>query len=79
MKKPSITDDLRSQLGALEGRQNELLAERDEISYLALVDRNKKAIERLANVNTELANITTQGRQLDGRVAGSKQPRDESS
>ena len=45
MSKPkSITDDLRSQLGALEGRAVELLSERDEFSYSALVDRDTKAI-----------------------------------
>jgi hypothetical protein len=61
MSKPkSITDDLRGQLGALEGRQVELLAERDEVSYSALVDRDPKAIKKLAAVNEELSNIANQ-------------------
>jgi hypothetical protein len=64
MKNQSIVDELRSQLASLEGRQVELIAEREEISYLALVDRDKKAIERLAEINTELANTTSHASSL---------------
>jgi hypothetical protein len=61
MSKPkSVTDDLRGQLGALEGRQVELLAERDEVSYTALVDRDPKAVKSLAAINEELSNIAKQ-------------------
>jgi hypothetical protein len=42
-----MTSDLRGQIAAIEGRQLELTAERDdELAYEAIVTRDKKAIAR---------------------------------
>ena len=60
----NVVDDLRGQLAAIEGRQVELVAERDEISYAAIVDRKPEAVKRLAALNGELANIATQTASL---------------
>jgi hypothetical protein len=54
MTHQTVTADLRSQLGSLEGRQVELIAERDEISYSALVEKEKTAAQRLAQINQEI-------------------------
>jgi uncharacterized protein YhaN len=66
--KKSVTDDLRAQLVDIEGRQVELLAERDEISYGAVVARDKKAIERLAALNAELGNLKNQSASLEAAL-----------
>jgi hypothetical protein len=69
MQKPtSITDDLRGQLAALEGRTVELLSERDEISYNAFVDREPKAIKKLEAINGELNNIANQVASLESAL-----------
>lgn len=60
----NIADDLRNQIVALEGHQLELVAERDELSFAALVDRNPVAIKKLAAVNGELANVQAQTASL---------------
>jgi hypothetical protein len=52
-----IVDALRAQLGNLEGRELELRGERDELAYAASVDREPRAIKRLAAIKTELADI----------------------
>jgi hypothetical protein len=52
--KPSAADNLRKQMSDIEDHQAALITERDEISYLALVDRDKKAVERLNIINDEL-------------------------
>jgi hypothetical protein len=52
-------DDLRGRLAAIEGQQVELLAERDEISFAAVVDREKKAVQRLVEINTALSQMTS--------------------
>ena len=67
-KKTSITDNLRAQLVDIEGRQTELIAERDEISYGAVVTRDKKAIERLAALNAELGNLKNQSASLEAAL-----------
>jgi hypothetical protein len=56
----SITEDLRAQLSSLDGRRAELLSERDELSYLALIDKEPKAIKRLTAINEEIRNLTFQ-------------------
>jgi hypothetical protein len=70
-----IATDLRNQIAALEGHQIELVAERDELSYAALVDRKPDAIKRLTAVNGELANITAQTASLTAalREAGKRE------
>ena len=52
--KTSITDNLRAQLVDIEGRQTELIAERDEYSFAAVVERQPAAIKKLEAVNSEL-------------------------
>jgi hypothetical protein len=64
-KKPSIADQLRSELAINDGHQTELRAERDELSYLALVDRRPQAIQRLAAINEEIGNLTTQAQTIE--------------
>ena len=61
-------NDLRAQLVDIEGRQVELLAERDEISYGALVERDKNAIARLAALNAELSNLKNQSASLESAL-----------
>jgi hypothetical protein len=53
-KKTSITDNLRAQLVDIEGRRTELIAERDEHSFAAVVERQPAAIKKLEAVNSEL-------------------------
>jgi hypothetical protein len=68
MTKQSVASDLRAQLVDIEGRQVELLAERDEISYSAVVARDKEAIERLAALNAELGNLKNQSASLEAAL-----------
>jgi hypothetical protein len=56
----SVTDDLRAQQSSLKGHKDELLSEIDELSYLALIDKEPNAIARLAAINSELCNLTFQ-------------------
>jgi hypothetical protein len=53
-RKTSITDNLRAQLVDIEGRQTELIAERDEHSYAAVVERQPQAVKKLEAINSEL-------------------------
>jgi hypothetical protein len=57
--KKSVTDDLRKQLTDIEDHQAVLITERAETSYLALIDKEPKAIARLSALNDELRNQTT--------------------
>lgn len=66
--KTSVSDDLRIRLTSLDGRQTELIAERDEISYSALIDRDKKSIERLSAINDELRNLTVQAETIQAAL-----------
>ena len=63
--KQSATESLRSQLVALDGHKVELLAERDELSYLALIDKQPQAIKRLAAINEEIRNLTVQAETIE--------------
>jgi hypothetical protein len=63
-KKTSVVDDLRKQLTEIEGHQVALFTERDGISYSALIDRDKKSIERLSALNDELRNQTTRAEEV---------------
>ena len=67
-KTNNVADDLRAQLVDIEGRQVELLAERDEISYSAIVTRDKRAIERLTALNAELGNLQNQSASLEAAL-----------
>jgi dGTP triphosphohydrolase len=69
-KKTNVTDDLRKQLSDIEDHQAALITERDEISYLALVDRDKKSIERLNSINDELRNQTTRAETVQAALKG---------
>jgi MoxR-like ATPase len=56
-KKTSVTDDLRRQLVDIDGRETELLGDRDEHSYAAVVERQPAAIKKLEAINSELNNL----------------------
>jgi uncharacterized protein YhaN len=58
--KTSVTDDIRAQLSSLKGHKDELRSEKDELSYLALIDKEPKAIARLAALNEEIRNLIIQ-------------------
>jgi hypothetical protein len=49
--------DLRAQVDAIEGRKIELEAERSELSYSAVVEKNATATKRIAAIATELAGL----------------------
>jgi hypothetical protein len=66
--KPTVTDDLRKQLSDIEDHQAALITERDEISYLALVDRDKKSIERLNSINDEIRTQTTRSETIQAAL-----------
>jgi seryl-tRNA synthetase len=67
-KKTNVADDLRMQLSDIEDHQAALITERDEISYLALVDRDKKSIERLNSINDELRNLTARAETVQAAL-----------
>ncbi|TAI67654.1 hypothetical protein [Bradyrhizobium sp. Leo170] len=59
-KEAKIILDLRAKLNDVEHKQVELIAERDELAFAALVDRDKKAADRVAAINSELSGLTNQ-------------------
>jgi hypothetical protein len=63
-----ITQDLRAQLVDIEGRQAELIANRDLHSYAAVVDREPKAIKKLAEINSELDNLKHRAASLEAAL-----------
>jgi hypothetical protein len=68
MTSQAITQDLRAQLVDIEGRQAELIANRDLHSYAAVVDREPKAIKKLAEINSELDNLKHQTASLEAAL-----------
>ena len=68
MTKKTIADDLRAQLVDIEGRQAELLQDRDEHSYSAVVEREPKAIKKLEAINSELDNLKNQSASLEAAL-----------
>jgi hypothetical protein len=67
-KQQSATESLRSQLVAIDGHKVELLAERDELSYLALIDKQPQAIKRLQVINEEIRNLTVQAETIESAL-----------
>jgi DNA repair exonuclease SbcCD ATPase subunit len=61
-------DDLRGKIAAIEGRQIELAAERDEIAYTAHVERDKTAVKRLAEINAEIAHLSSELTSLNAAL-----------
>ena len=61
--------DLRAKIAAIEGTTIELFAERDELAYLAHVERNAKAIKRLAEIGTELGHLENERATLEAAIA----------
>jgi chromosome segregation ATPase len=53
----TVISDLRAKLAAAEGLQLELNAEVQEISYAAHVDREPKAVKRLAEISHQLEHV----------------------
>jgi hypothetical protein len=66
--KTSITDDLRAQLVDIDGRQTELIAERDEHSFAAVVERQPAAIKKLEAINSELDNLKHRTASLEAAL-----------
>ncbi len=54
----TTSGDLRSEIADIETRQVQLTAERDELAFEAIVERDKKAVARVADINAELAKLT---------------------
>jgi hypothetical protein len=52
--------DLRVRVGTIEGRQIELKAERDELSFSAAVEKNAKSAKRIAEIDTELSHLSSE-------------------
>ena len=66
--KTNVTDDIRAQLVDVEGRQAELLADRDEHSYAAVVERQPAAIKKLEAINSELNNLKHAASSLEAAL-----------
>jgi hypothetical protein len=61
-------NDLRAQLVDIEGRQAELIADRDEHSFAAVVERQPQAIKKLAAINSELDNLKHRAASLQAAL-----------
>jgi hypothetical protein len=57
MTTTTTSQDLRNQIADIETKRVILEAERDDVSYGALVDKNKAAIKRAAEIGDELAGL----------------------
>ena len=68
MNSTTITD-LLSKIDALEGTTIELTAERDELAFAAHVERNAKAVKRLAEISTELDHLGNEKATLEAAIA----------
>lgn len=55
----STLEDLRGEIVSIEGRLIELEAERSELSYAAMIEKNTDAVKRLDKVNAEIIRIVT--------------------
>jgi hypothetical protein len=62
--------DLRSQIAAIEGRQIELIGERDEISFEAVVERRKLAIAKVESINAELGRLANELATVKAALGG---------
>jgi hypothetical protein len=65
----TITNGLRNQIAEIENKRVLLEAERDDVSYEALVVRDKKAIERAAEIGTELAKLDHEDAMLKAALS----------
>lgn len=61
--------DLKGRIAAIEGREIELTAERDELAYAAHIERNGKAVKRLAEIGTELQHLADETASLNAAIA----------
>jgi hypothetical protein len=68
MNSTTITD-LLSKIDALEGTKIELIAERDELSFAALVERDKKSAARIAEINSKLEGMHSEAATLKAALA----------
>jgi hypothetical protein len=68
--KSNPIDDLRAERGDIAARISELIAERDTgVAYLAHVDKDAKAIARLAEINNEIESLKTRDASLEAALA----------
>jgi hypothetical protein len=65
----TTTSDLRGRIDAAENHQLEVAAERDQIAFAALVERNPAAVKKLAALNAELARASTELASLNAAFA----------
>jgi hypothetical protein len=56
-KKTDPATDLRGRIADLDTKRLTLMAERDELSYSAVVERNSVAAKRVAEINSELSRL----------------------
>jgi hypothetical protein len=68
MNSTTITD-LLSKIDALDGTKIELIAERDELSFAALVERDKKSAARIAEINSKLEGMHSEAATLKAALA----------
>jgi hypothetical protein len=67
MTKTKTTDaatDLRGKIAEIDERRLKLMAERDEISFAAIVEKDKKSIERANAINETLAQLANESAML---------------
>jgi hypothetical protein len=64
----TITDDLRAQLTAIDEKQVALIEERDSISYSAVVERDRKSVARLAELNGQLNNLKNEAASIEAAL-----------
>jgi hypothetical protein len=61
----ATTDELRNQIAELENKRVILDAERDDVSFAALVERDPEAIKRAADIGAQLAQLGHQEAMLN--------------
>jgi hypothetical protein len=71
MTEPTVTNDLRNQIAEIENKRMLLTAERDDVSYDALVTRDKESIKRAADIGTELAKLDHEEAMLKAALSTS--------
>jgi hypothetical protein len=64
----NTTTDLRNQIAEIENKRIALEAERDDVSFAALVERDPDAIKRAADIGDELAQLGHQEAMLNAAL-----------
>jgi chromosome segregation ATPase len=61
--------DLRNQITEVQNKRLVLEAERDELAFAAHVERNAKAVQRLAEISTELDHLGNEKATIEAAIA----------